>query len=300
MPFLKVIKTRNEASKGHKQMGRRRFIKYGAAAAVAVGIAATVKIPLPLAQTSTGQTTQQQDQTTALQEQITSNQGIITLSISEQRELEAIVEAIIPTDSNGPGAKEAGVIYFIDHQLAGEYGTNARWYMKGPFVLSGQTGPITVGGITYTQGSPKVPYVGPTFQYDLPMREFWRTGLSALETYSNSAYSKNVENLTADQIRQVLTDLFNNKPANFGNIVPLDFFNELIFMTWSGFLMDPVYGGNIGMVGWSYTGFTGANMGDAFNENRNVLQLMVADKPTRYSPHSLGDFEKTLNIIGGS
>jgi hypothetical protein len=172
--------------------------------------------------------------------------------------------------------------------------------MKGPFVLSGQPGPITVDGITYPQGTPTVPFTGPTFQYNLSMREFWRIGLSSLQTYSNSVYGRNVQDLTAEEITQLLTDLYNNVPTNFGNIVPRDFFNELIFMTWSGVLMDPLYGGNIGMVGWLHTGFTGANMADSFNEGRNVLELMVADKPTRFPPHSLGEFQRTLNLIGGS
>jgi gluconate 2-dehydrogenase gamma chain len=303
--FLKVIKTKEEDFEEKKAMDRRRFIKLGAAAAVAAGIAATV--PLPFAQTdanqdngSATQLNQLQSQNSALQSQLDSSQGIITLSINEQLELDAIVETIIPTDSNGPGAKEAGVIYFIDRQLTGEYGNNARWYMKGPFVLSGQPGPITVDGITYPQGTPTVPFTGPTFQYNLPMREFWRIGLSSLQTYSNSVYGRNVQDLTAEEITQLLTDLYNNVPTNFGNIVPRDFFNELIFMTWSGFLMDPLYGGNIGMVGWLHTGFTGANMADSFNEGRNVLELMVADKPTRFPPHSLGEFQRTLNLIGGS
>ncbi len=303
--FLKVIKTKEEDFEEKKAMDRRRFIKLGAAAAVAAGIAATV--PLPFAQTdanqdngSATQLNQLQSQNSALQSQLDSSQGIITLSINEQLELDAIVETIIPTDSNGPGAKEAGVIYFIDRQLTGEYGNNARWYMKGPFVLSGQPGPITVDGITYPQGTPTVPFTGPTFQYNLPMREFWRIGLSSLQTYSNSVYGRNVQDLTAEEITQLLTDLYNNVPTNFGNIVPRDFFNELIFMTWSGFLMDPLYGGNIGMVGWLHTGFTGANMADSFNEGRNVLELMVADKPTRFPPHSLGEFQRTLNLLGGS
>ena len=100
----------------------------------------------------------------------------------------------------------------------------------------------------------------------MSLREFWRTGLTAVETYSNSAYGKNFEALTTAQQTQVLNDLYNNKPTNFSNIIPRDFFNELIFMSWSGFFMDPVYGGNNNMVGWKLTGFTGANMGDSFKK----------------------------------
>ncbi len=282
---------------------RRQFIKYGIAGAVGIGIASAIEIPIlgSQIQNDNNQITQLKNKVTTLQSQLSTTtqeqQAFITLGLNEQKAIEAIVETIIPSDQNGPGAKEAGVIFFIDHQLAGDYGNNARMYMKDPFVPSGQAGPITVDGVTYSQGSPKEPYAGPTYQYDLSLREFWRTGILALETYSNSTLGKNFEDLTADQRTTILTDLYNNKPTDFNGIVPLDFFNEAIFMTWSGFLMDPVYGGNAGMVGWTLTGFTGANMGDSFNEGRNVLNLMVASTPTRFSPHSIGELQKAMGEL---
>lgn len=273
-------------------ISRREFIKIGAAAAIGAGVASAIEIPI--LQNSINSGTQKNSQ---LQSQINQQQAFITLGVNEQKIVEAIVETIIPSDQNGSGAKEAGVIFFIDHQLGGDYGNNSRMYMEGPFVPSGQTGPITVDGITYSEGSPTEPFTGPTYQYDLTLREFWRAGLLALQAYSNSIYSKNFEDLTIDQQTQILTDLYNNKPASFNNIVPKDFFNELIFMTYSGFMMDPVYGGNNGMAGWELTGFSGADMGDSFNTGRNVLQLMVADKPTRFAPHSLGEFQKAMGEL---
>jgi gluconate 2-dehydrogenase gamma chain len=289
---------------------RRKFLKYAAAGAIGAGIASAIEIPLldnalnndnntinnqksQISQLQS-QNSNLQSQLNTAQSQLTGTQAFLTLGVNEQKAVEAIVETIIPTDSNGPGAKEAGVIFFIDHQLAGDYGNNAGVYMKDPFIPAGQSGPITVGGITYSDGSPTEPYSGPAYQYDLSLREFWRIGILALETYSNSAYGKNFEDLTEDQKTQVLTDLYNNKPTSFSNIKPQDFFNEVIFMTWSGFLMDPAYGGNAGMVGWTLTGFTGADMGDSFNDGRKVTQLMVADKPTRFPPHSIGEFQKAM------
>ena len=191
----------------------------------------------------------------------------------EQAEVESIVETIIPTDQNGPGAKEAGVIFFIDHQLASDYGNNARMYMKGPFVTAGQMGQITVGGITYSGGTAAQIYSGPEYQYNMSLREFWRTGLLALETYTNSAYGNNFENLTVAQRTQVLTDLYNNKPTSFNNIVPIDFFNELMFMTWSGFVMDPVYGGNAAKSDGNSQALQAPTMGDSFKEGRDVTAV---------------------------
>jgi gluconate 2-dehydrogenase gamma chain len=271
-------------------ISRRAFIKIGAAAAIGVGVASAIEIPIL-------ERSIQSANNSASQKQSQVEQAFVTLGANEQAEVEAIVETIIPTDQNGPGAKEAGVIFFIDHQLAADYGNNARMYMKGPFVPAGQAGQITVDGITYSQGTAAQIYSGPEYQYNMSLREFWRTGLLALETYSTSAYGSSFENLTVAQRTEALTDLYNNKPTSFSNIVPKDFFGEIIFMTWSGFMMDPLYGGNSGKVGWKLTGFTGADMGNSFNDGRNVMQLMVASKPTRFPPHSLGEFQKAAGQL---
>ena len=40
---------------------------------------------------------------------------------------------IFPTDDSGPGAREAGVVIYIDRQLAGPYGRDRHRYTHGPF-----------------------------------------------------------------------------------------------------------------------------------------------------------------------
>src|SRR5260370_19675554 len=46
--------------------------------------------------------------------------------------LDAAVARLIPKDELGPGAKEAGVTYFIDQQLFGGYGSLAEKRQQGP------------------------------------------------------------------------------------------------------------------------------------------------------------------------
>src|ERR1700722_5822211 len=46
----------------------------------------------------------------------------------------AACERIFPTDSAGPGAKEAGVVIYIDRQLAGPYGADKYRVTQGPWV----------------------------------------------------------------------------------------------------------------------------------------------------------------------
>ena len=71
---------------------------------------------------------------------------------------------IFPTDANGPGANEAGVVIYIDRQLAGPYGRDKYRYTKGPFVQS-------------------VPEHG--YQGKESPREIYRTGLQTLVGFAD-------------------------------------------------------------------------------------------------------------------
>jgi len=295
---------------------RRQFIKVGVAAVGGAAVTSAVAVPLFLNQNSQNnsqlaaaqkqigdlttqlaqaqqQAGQLQSQVSGLQTQIGTMVGFLTLNPKEQVLVEAIAETVIPSDSNGPGAKEAGAIYFIDKQLAGEYGHSGNMYMQGPFVMPGQKGPITVQGVTYPGGSPAVRQgAGTRFQYSKNMREFWRLGLSYLEGYSQTAYGAPFESLTADKQTQVLTDLWNNKPTNFADIIPQDFFAEVHDMVIMGFFCDPLYGGNQNMVGWAYVGHNGVNLGNAYGEGMTTKQLMVMNQPVRLKPLSLAQLQK--------
>jgi gluconate 2-dehydrogenase gamma chain len=205
----------------------------------------------------------------------------------------ALAETIIPTDSNGPGATTAGVIFFIDGQLATAYGNNSYMYMEGPFVQPNQTSAITVDGVTYSGGSaPARLTSGAGYQYPATLAVFWRNGLEYLESYANSAYGANFETLSAANQAACLTDLWNNKPTNFQGFTPQAFFSEVHDMVWAGFLTDPLYGGNQGMVGWELIGFTGTNQGNAYGEGYSTLELMLMTKPLRLKPQSLAQFQQ--------
>jgi hypothetical protein len=236
----------------------------------------------------------------AAQDNLDTMTAFVTLSVSEQSLLGAIAEVMIPNDGNGPDAEAAGVVYFIDRQLASDYGKCAHMYMQGPFVPPNQTGTITINDlhgnpVTYTGGSTLVTMEsGMQYQYHNSFREFFRYGLDAFEAYCNSAYGNDFEKLSPANQVQALTDLFNNKPttASFNNIVPADFIYEVFVMVWSGYFMDPMYGGNKGMVAWVYSAFNGLNMGNFYGEGFTSQQLMLATTPTRLMPASLGQYQK--------
>ncbi len=309
---------------------RREFLKLGLAAAASAVTASAIEIPMFGSQNSSMQTqlNNANTQVANLKNRVNTIVGFISLSITEQSLLEKIVETIIPTDAD-PGAKEAGVIYFIDRALAGDYGQSANMFMDGPHILpripansttpllvspslswvnatGGSTSPIAYpGGNLSTdtgpvQGITASPRVGSciNYQYPLNFREFWRVGLVALQAYANSAYGGNFETLSSANQLLLLQDLWANKPTSFSNIHPSDFAYELTFMTWAGFLMDPIYGGNQNMVGWTFTGFNGVNFGNFYGEGKDQKALMVATTLTRLKPASLAQYQQ--QVSGGA
>jgi hypothetical protein len=324
---------------------RREFLKLGLAAAASAAVASGIEIPLLGNQNSNlqNQLNSANTQVTNLKTKLNTVTGFVSLNINEQFLVEAIVETIIPSDSTGPGAKEAGVIYFIDRALAGDYGQSANMFMDAPHVLPNipaATGTSTTlmvnpslswaflpapgGGYSVAGGggssapkaytgnnttTPQIPITanprvgsGINYQYWMNLREFWRFGLIALQTYSNKAYGGNFQTLSSANQLQLLKDLWSNAPktkyatsddlTGFTNILASDFAYELTFMTWAGFLMDPLYGGNQNMVGWDYVGFNGVNFGNFYGEGLNQKTLMVATTATKLKPASLAQYQQ--------
>ncbi len=298
---------------------RRDFIKYGIAGVVGAGVASAIELPI-----LTNEVQQRDSQISQLQSELATamqGQGFLTLNPKERIIVEAIAETMIPTDANGPGAKETGVIYFIDRMLAGNYGKGGNMYLEGPFVLpQPSTQPpiaVALNGFTYaydpttgitTRQSQTYNYVGTisprlqagtAYQYAFNPREFWRRGLAYLETYcmTHSAYGKAFEDLTSAQQILVLQDLAVNDTSNtdlqnaFLGPNAGEFFNELHDMVTAGYFTDPLHGGNIGMASWTLMGFNGCNMGNAYGENKTTTELMVSPTPFRLKPQSLSQLQ---------
>jgi gluconate 2-dehydrogenase gamma chain len=254
-----------------------------------------------------------QTQSNALQASVDNFTAFQVFTPAEVTLVDAIAETIIPTDSNGPGGTDAGCAYFIDNQLASKYGVSGHMYMQGPFIQHDLTTAVSpletpriftaANGQVYTVGTntsfsagtmKTVPDNGMRYQYNFNLRYFWHTGLAAVETYATTAYGGKFETLSAANQLKCLQDLYNNVPtqASFSEIVPSDFFYELFFMIYSGFTMDPMYGGNKGMVGWILTGNNGVNMGNFYGEGFTTKQIMVMTTPPILKPASLGQFQK--------
>ena len=206
------------------------------------------------------------------------NQGFTYLVPFQAAIVKAAAARIIPTDENGPGATEAGVVYFIDRQLTKQQmGFRGKEYQLGPYLAGAPQ-----------QGD----------QSALSVAERFRVGIFGLEGYAQETFGTGFVACTPEQQDQLLTDLSEGRPEGFGGIAlqaaPLTsapssgvqistdvgavvsvgataFFNLLLQWTMAGFFSDPVQGGNKDMVGWRLIGFPGAHISWSEEiENYNV------------------------------
>jgi gluconate 2-dehydrogenase gamma chain len=149
----------------------------------------------------------------------------------------AIAERFIPEDELSVSGKEAGCAIFIDRQLAGDYGKAATLYRLGRFVTG-------------------TPEQGP--QHSLTPAETYRLGLKALDSSCQKKFAQNFINLSGEQQDQVLQSLEAGNWVLDKQLSAKVFFEQLLQNVREGFLSDPLYGGNKGMVSWKMIGFPGA------------------------------------------
>jgi len=147
-------------------------------------------------------------------------------------------ERIFPEDENGPGAIGLGVPYYIDHQLAGKWGINAKDYRQGPFYVGEKV-----------QG----------YQTQLRYHQVFDLGILAIENYSQATFKERFIALDGEQQDEVLVALENDK-VDIPGIKSSFFFEILRKSTLEGAYADPLYGGNKDMQGWKMKEYAGVQM----------------------------------------
>ena len=158
-------------------------------------------------------------------------------TIDEGRAMEALADRIIPPDPQPPGVKESGSAIFIDRQLAGGYGEQEGHYLLPPFMrgLKNQ---------------------GP--QSECGPRKDYREGLAALNKACQAREGGNrFIDLSDDQKDQVLKDIEEGR-LELDGVDGKSFFALAVKDVQTGFLADPIYGGNRDMAGWKMIGYPGA------------------------------------------
>jgi gluconate 2-dehydrogenase gamma chain len=182
------------------------------------------------------------------------------LTPPEQAFVGAAAERLIPTDEHGPGAREADVAYYVDQQLAGAWGSGARQYRQGPWMV----------------GTPEQGY-----QLNMIPQEVYRVGIARTNTYCQKHYGKVFDQLSASHQDEVLRGL-EAGTIDLTDVPAKTFFEMLFGNTIEGYFGDPMYGGNRNKVGWKAIGFPGVAAAytgviDKYNVPYKVEPVGIAD-----------------------
>lgn len=221
----------DEQQENSKNLSRRKFLRNSGVAIGGLAVGGVLGSVIPWE-------TEDKDQQQAAKNTKNYNQALMNFSQAEFQTVEAAVERIFPKDDNGPGAKELGVAYFIDHQLAGSYGFNARDYMEPPFFHGEKV-----------QG----------YQGRLKRREIFRIALREMQNYSHQKYKKGFTDITEDQQDTILKD-FEEDKVKLSTISASGFFDLLRSVTLEGTYSDPLYAGNNDMDAWKMRNYPGNQM----------------------------------------
>lgn len=192
------------------------------------------------------------------------------LSEPEADAITAMAERIFPRDASGPGATDAGVVTYIDGQLAGGWGNGERLYMQGPFHEPEDS--------------------GHGYQLPLTPRQVYRRALAKIDDYCHKHYNDTgFSDLKPAQQDEVLTALEGGK-VDLGlargkhGFTSADFFAMLLDNVTEGLFADPMYGGNRDMVGWKWVGFPGDPMGHG---DRYAQHIGKWHEPYHVAPKAL-------------
>ncbi|HLR75684.1 MAG TPA: gluconate 2-dehydrogenase subunit 3 family protein [Virgibacillus sp.] len=177
--------------------------------------------------------------------------------------LSATTERIYPEDDHGPGAIELGVPYFIDKQLAGSWGTNAKEYMHDPFRQTQETYDYQQQDTDQDKAGPntstKAPTPTPRYQTRLNRGDVFLYGLRRIDEVSRDSFDKNFIDLSEEEQDEVL-EMFENGDVDMVGIASVTFFNLLLQTTIEGVYADPLYGGNKNMMAWKMKEYPGPRL----------------------------------------
>jgi gluconate 2-dehydrogenase gamma chain len=181
----------------------------------------------------------------------------------EAAAVEAFVDRLIPPDPETPGGKDCGCAVFIDRQLAGPHGSFSGYYMSGPF----QKG-------TKEQGP----------QSPITPAQHYRAALAALDKACKDEFGgKSFADLSNEDKDKTIAGLEQGSFKLDGQDGE-EFFKLILKDTQTGFLADPIYGGNRDMASWKMIGFPGAHYDyrgwiDRHNERVTLPPIGINNHP---------------------
>lgn len=198
--------------------------------------------------------------------------------------LDAAMARIIPTDQD-PGAREAGVIDFLDKYLSGVGHIWAKPDGSGFVTLEGKLREVWKQAVDAD-------------------RELYAFGVAEFDRRSRDAFGQDFAELSDSEQDAVLTAVggepgpppmedpntlitgeFQWPGERAGSASPdaraKTFFDLLVEHTRQGFLSDPVYGGNRDRVGWKVIGFHGpTGLAESYAGRYSSLPYFAGDVHT--------------------
>lgn len=181
-----------------------------------------------------------------------------TLTRLEYDTLDAICSRLIPSDENGPGAREAKAARYIDWGLGGALNTAAAGARgRGAGTAAVQTATV---------------------------REQYAAALAAIEAYAVTTKGNSFSRLAPADQDAIVTLLQNSQIPN----APVGFFNTIRTHTIQGTFSDPYYGGNFNGIGWEIIKYPGVRS----TVPAEYQQWNGELKPNRQSAYDHDMFEK--------
>jgi len=177
----------------------------------------------------------------------------------EAQVVEALTARILPGTPDDPGAREAGVVYYIDNMLAYQDGLPEPTFQQPPYAQTyqGDEPPAANGDYQVIWvAEDEIERYG--YQSILTPRDVFRLGVAAADRYAGERFGMGVLELSEEQQDAIITALLDNEATGFEPLTPEAFFHALRRYTGEGMFSDPVYGGNRDMVGWRLIGYPGA------------------------------------------
>lgn len=244
-----------------KGLSRRDFLKTTGIATGAVVGGGLVGGLVGYNMKKTPEKTGSEDVHETVQEEVQNRGRMFFTSDNEFNILSEATERIFPEDDLGPGAIGLGVPYFIDNQLAGSYGNNARDYMQGPFFVSAPT-----------QG----------YQSRLTRAEVFLQGIKKMDQEAESRFQEGFSSLEGEKVDEILT-AFQKDEVEMKGVTAATFFQLLRQATLEGAYADPIYNGNVNMDGWRMKDFPGHQM--------TYISEIDSEEFVRIEPQSLSSMD---------
>lgn len=202
------------------------------------------------------------------------------LTETEAVAVETITARLLPGTPDDPGAREAGVVYYIDYLLSQNEGFVEPTYRSGPWArgYEGDTEPDPEPDVIWVPAEDLSRY---GYQAPLSPLAIYQIGLQALEEYASETWERSIAELEDEEVDEMIWAMLGNEIEQFTEFSPISFFHTLRLHTAEGFFSDPGYGGNRDLAGWRLIGFPGAQ--------RSYSPLEMQTEGTRREPQPMHD-----------